>query len=438
LTPAGCFKLFVAVALLQLLILLAPTATFAAQSHADVTLELWTWSMRPWFNGYMTDLISEFQTQNPGITVDWVDVPDDTIVRKFFCAGAAGKLPDVVTLPDKVFLRFAGLDGLAPLDAALPGDPRSIYVKPALDQCRLHGKLFALPWYLSTEISVVNTSLLARGGLTPATVATHWDQLLSQARPFYQKTGKHLFMLRLGETDLLNMITAEGLEPIKPAAGGGYHSNLMAPEVIAVVEKWVDACRDGDIPRESATAGYPETVQAFKEQRIALLNADAVRSVKNDSPRVYQSLEVRPGITGKIGKTGVAVVQIAVGAQTQHPLESSRLAWFMTSARWQERLCRQASRVPSTKSSLSLAEFSLPADPADKLKLALGIGCDQLRSGLAKSFIPPTGEWPEMEKIFGDELKRSMIENVPVKTSLQRVDRQWNDLLETETTEMGK
>ena len=421
-----------------LIIFLAPTACFSqpVPNQPPVKLELWTWAMRPWFDGFMSDLIAKFEEQNPGVKIDWVDVPGDAIVRKYICAGAAGKLPDVVNLPDKVFLRFANRGGLLSLDNILPGDPKAIYVTPALDQCRVNGKLFALPWYLSTEISIVNQSMLTDGGMNSAMLAGHWDELLVQAHAFHQKTGKHLFMLRLGEVDLLNMISAAGLQPIKPVAEGEYRSNLLAPEVIAVVDKWVQACREGDIPRESATAGYPEVVAAFKEQRIAVLNADAVRSVKNDSPRVYQSLDVRPGITGVIDKTHVAVVQIAVSSQTTHPQLAARLAWFMTSPPWQERLCRQASRVPGTKQSLLLPEFSVPSGQTDPLKLALGIGCQQLREGRAQSFIPPTDQWPDMEIIFGDEMKRSLLENVPVKTSLQRIDHKWNQLLTAEAAQI--
>ena len=194
----------------------APIETASSEVH----LELWTWSMRPFFNAYCTDLIAAFERLHPGVQVRWIDVPDEAIVRKYFAAGAAGQLPDVVTLPDKVFLRFADLGGFQPLNTLLPGDPQAVYVAPALDQCRLGGKLLGLPWYLSTEILMVNPVLLAEGGLSPETLATHWDGLLEQARPFYRKTGKHLFTLRLGEIDLLDMIMAEGLNPIEPLASG--------------------------------------------------------------------------------------------------------------------------------------------------------------------------------------------------------------------------
>jgi putative chitobiose transport system substrate-binding protein len=315
-----------------------------------------------------------------------------------------------------------------PLDDLLPGDPNAVYVKPALDQCRVNGKLFGLPWYLSTEIAMVNEPLLAQGGLKSASLPRHWDQLLELAKSFHDRTGKYLFILRLGDVDLLNMITAEGMDPIK-SAREGYQSNLLDPQIQNLITQWVQAYRDGLLPRESATAGYAEALSAFKDQRVAILNADAVRSIRSDSPSLYQMLTVLPGITGKIDKTNIAAVDIAVSSQSKHPMLAAKLAWLMTSPRWQERLCMSASRVPGTTQSLSLPEFSIPLETGDKLRVALGMGCQQLREHRSQSFIPPTGEWPEMTTIFGDEIKRSLLENVPVDISLKRIDARWNRLL---------
>jgi putative chitobiose transport system substrate-binding protein len=414
----------------MLLVCILSAGFFAAPAKAQpkVELELWTWAMHPYFTDYLNDLVGEFERANPGVKVHQVDVPGDAITRKYFAAGAAGKLPDVVNLPDTVFLRFAKLGGLMPLDDLLPGDPNAVYVKPALDQCRVNGKLFGLPWYLSTEIAMVNEPLLAQGGLKSASLPRHWDQLLELAKSFHDRTGKYLFILRLGDVDLLNMITAEGMDPIK-SAREGYQSNLLDPQIQNLITQWVQAYRDGLLPRESATAGYAEALSAFKDQRVAILNADAVRSIRSDSPSLYQMLTVLPGITGKIDKTNIAAVDIAVSSQSKHPMLAAKLAWLMTSPRWQERLCMSASRVPGTTQSLSLPEFSIPLETGDKLRVALGMGCQQLREHRSQSFIPPTGEWPEMTTIFGDEIKRSLLENVPVDISLKRIDARWNRLL---------
>jgi ABC-type glycerol-3-phosphate transport system substrate-binding protein len=173
-------------------------------------------------------------------------------------------------------------------------------------------------------------------------------------------------------------------------------------------------------------------VQAFKDERIAILNADAVRSVRGDSPAVFEKLVVRRGVVGAGGRVNVSAVQVGVGAQTKHPELAAKLAWALTSPKWQERLCREASRVPSTVASLGLAEFAMPEDRTDKLRLAMGIGAEQLREGRARSFVPETGQWPEMERVFSDEIKRVLLEGADVGETLDRIDGMWTELLKLE------
>lgn len=90
---------------LALLICFSSAGFFTARAKAqpEVELELWTWAMHPYFTDYLNDLVGEFERANPGVKVHQVDVPGDAITRKYFAAGAAGKLPDVVNLPDTVF-----------------------------------------------------------------------------------------------------------------------------------------------------------------------------------------------------------------------------------------------------------------------------------------------------------------------------------------------
>ena len=38
-------------------------------------IEFWTMQLSPKFDGYFQQLIANFETQNPGIAVRWVDVP---------------------------------------------------------------------------------------------------------------------------------------------------------------------------------------------------------------------------------------------------------------------------------------------------------------------------------------------------------------------------
>lgn len=419
--------------LVCLLVLLFSLPTRAADAQ-PIELELWTWALRPKFTDYLTRLVDDFEAQHPGVRVRWIDVPGDALKRKFFAAGAARRLPDVVNLPDKEFIRMAGLGALRPLDDLLSPSELDAYVPTALAGCRLDGKLFGLPWYLSTEIRLMNVELLAGGNLTPATLGKTWDELLEQAGPFHEKTGKFLFSLRLGEIDLVSMIKAQGLEPIVPHADGGWKSNLTDPAVRALISKWVAAYRSGILPREAATGSYAELVQGYKESMVAVINANAVKRLE-DTPKVLQASQIGPAIVGDSGVSNIAAVQMAVTSQSRHPREAAMLAAFVTSPKWQTELAIMASRLPSTRESLNDPAFTTPvplnANPTPLDRLLQEATFESARQlDAARSMIPPTATWPDLERSFSEAIKPAMLDRgVSIEATLDAIDREWNRIL---------
>lgn len=435
---ASAPTLFAAALLLMLALPALPAGRGDAPASGDpVRLELWTWALSPWFDDYIRDCLADFEAQHPGVSVRWIDVPGDAIVRKYFAAAAAGALPDVVNLPDKVFVRFASLGGLRAVDGLLPGDADAVFVPGALSQCRVGGRLVGLPWYLSTEICVMNRALLAEGGLDADALGHDWATILAQARQFHARTGRFLIILRLGGgPDLLGILFSDGRDVIAPHEQGGWRSNLLDPSIVATVRDWVDLFRSGALPRECATGEYAEMVQAYKDRRVAVINANALRAVRNDAPDVYAVTDVRPAITGASGLANIAAVQLAVTPQTRHPREAAALAWHLASPRWQTRLAVRASRLPSTLESLDDPAFAMPPDDApDALQRGTAISARQLRGG-AKAFLPPTGAWPDLERAFIERIKRALLEGRDVEATLRDIDREWNRMLRAEAAGM--
>jgi len=416
---------------LAFVILLFLTSSTLAQ---DITL--WTWALKPRFDPLIRQTIADFEQQNPGVRVEWIDVPGEAIDRKLFSAAAAGQLPDVINLPDKAFVRFAQLGAFKPLDAILPGDPDKQYVAGALSGCRFDGKLMGVPWYLSNEIAVINVTLLEQGGLTLDVTTSNsvgsnalgrdWKTLRTQAPEFHRKTGKFLFMTRLGEIDLLGQIVAEDLLPIVPHAEGGFQSNLTKDSrIVSLMKEWVELYRSGAMPRESATGTYPDLVQAFKEERVAVVNANLVRVIQRDAPELFARIVPRPAIVGAKNVGNLSSVMLGVSSQSKHPELAAKLLWHMTTPKYQEELALLASRLPSTIASMNSPRFA-PTAP-DALSQATALSMRELPKSM--SFVQPTGTWPDLEKIFGEGMKRALLSDVPAEKALTDIEAEWDRIL---------
>jgi len=389
-------------------------------------ITLWTWALKPAYNDYIQNIARDFEAQNPGVTVIWVDVPGDAIERKLFAAAAAGRMPDVINLPDKAFVRFAQLGAMRDLTGLLPGDPHQQFVPGALAGATFDHKLMGLPWYLSNEIAVINKPLLESGGLTVDTVGKDFATLRSQAVAFHKKTGKFLFMMRLGEIDLLAQIIAEDLKPIVPASAGGYESNLTRdPRIAKLMSEWVGLFRQGALPRESATGAYPDMVAAFKEGRVALVNANMVRVIKKDTPQLFEQLAIAPPIVGARDTPSLSSVMLGVSSTSKHPQLAAKLAWHVLLPAYQEELAVRASRLPSTIASQSVMASGATGD--DALARATRVSIDALPR--STSFVQPTGTWPDLEKVFSEGMKRALLGGSDIDAALLDIETQWNVIL---------
>ena len=419
---------------LLILALIAPSASGCdarGEPPAGRTVTLWTWALRPAFDGYMIDLIADFEAQNPGVRVEWTDVPAGAMRRKMFAAGAADRLPDVVNLSDRDFAAFASLGALRPLDSSLlPGDADGRYVAGAMAACRIDGELMALPWYLSTPVRLANADLLAEGGLTPEAVGGTWSELLEQAMPFREATGKYLLTLRLGaESDLTSMLASEGLATVV-RRGGRWHSNLGDPAVAAYVGAWVDLYRAGGLPRGAATEGYAQMVRNYADNWAAVIDANALRAVSAQGPAAYAATRVLPGVVGATGRAGVAVTAVGVSSQADEPELAARLAWHMTGPAWQERLAREASRVPATADSLGRVDSFLPIDGDPKTAAATRLSADQIAAG-AEPRQPAIGPWPDLKRIFDDVVTAMLLADAEpdVAAQLAEASAEWDRIL---------
>jgi len=70
-------------------------------------LEFWTMQLQPDFTEYFNQLIATFESENPNLTVRWVDVPWNAMESKILTAVSAGTAPDVVNLNPKFASQLA-------------------------------------------------------------------------------------------------------------------------------------------------------------------------------------------------------------------------------------------------------------------------------------------------------------------------------------------
>ena len=405
----------------------------ARSLQGETRIELWTLALKPTFNDYMFERLAAFEAANPGVGVEWIDLPFEALDRKLIAAAAAGRAPDVVNLSDLQFGRFVGLGALADMRADLPEPPESVYLEGALRLGKIDGRVMALPWYLTTQVSMMNTELLARGGLAASDLSHRWEDLREQASAYHAKTGKYLFSQPLGaESQIPVMLLSSGIPPLRPGADGRLRGALLDPEVVAYVRGWVEFYRSGAMPRTAATRNHSHLTEMYKNGELAMIDTgpNFLSRVKGDSPGVFAKTAVRAGVTGGLGRQHLAVMTLCVTSTSRHKPEAARLAAFLTSTESQLGLCRLVPVLPGTiegsRSPVVTGEDAAPGTDQSVAR-ARAIAAAALPDAVA--FTPALIAWPDLRRTFEDGIKGALLDGRDVETVLGEINTQWDRVL---------
>ena len=151
--------------LLILLIIFLSILTIPRHKNSKDELIFWTLQMSD-FSPYMTKVITEFETQNPEIKIKWIDVPFSEGEKRTLASVLSDNPPDLINLnPD-----FSALLAQRGALYEIPQDYTTQFNKSIINSLKYNGKLYSLPWYATSAVTIYNKDLLKKSGAKlPAT-----------------------------------------------------------------------------------------------------------------------------------------------------------------------------------------------------------------------------------------------------------------------------
>jgi putative chitobiose transport system substrate-binding protein len=416
---------------------LAPLATLAAlgpggaalvpataAEPAPRRLTLWTMQLAPFHNAYVQGLIRSFERAHPGVRVHWVDVPWAEMERKTLTAIAAGAPPDVVNLNPQFSAKLAELGALAEPEAYLSPQQVAAYLPAAWAANRLGtapgARSFALPWYVTTNLTLAHRGLLARAGVdVPRTL----PELLQAARRIRETTGAYAYFPALdGSAPLEAMVAAQGRFLTADGCGPGFADDAGAQ----VIDSYRQLYQQGLVPRNVLTEGHRTAVTAFLSGQVAMISTGMqfLQQVKTASPEVYAQVEVAPPVAS--ARANLSVMNLAVPATAADKALAFALALHVTSSENQLELARRVPVLPSTAASYSDALFTTPGtDPL--LARARALSVRQVFSGAV--LVPPVPRYGKLQSSFVRNLQATMLGHQTADEAVARIDREWRAVI---------
>lgn len=387
------------------------------------TLTFWTVQLSPQFDDYVHALLTAFEQSHPGAKVRWIDVPWSDVERKLLASVAAGTAPDVVNLNPQFAARLVQADALTDPSGFLTAEERATYLGSAWNGNAFNGRIFALPWYLSTPITIINRALFDAAGLTPPTRMSELPRVAALMR---QRTGRYAYFPSLDGSRPLEDIVLLGARLLNSAGDGAGFDTPAGRRAFAFFR---DLYQSGAVPRDVLTEGHQKSIDLFQSGQLAMLvtGMEALETIRLNAPALWRDIEVAPQLAGADVSPSIAAMNLAVPRGSRDRGGAFALAKFVTSAAWQSRLAMRAPVLPSSTASLNEPPFEPQAGSSAIIDRARRISVDQLRRG--EVLVPPLPNYNKLRASLQGALVSAMIGQSSIDDAIGRAASFWDVLL---------
>ncbi|WP_297041437.1 sugar ABC transporter substrate-binding protein, partial [Thermosynechococcus sp. OHK43] len=386
-------------------------------------IEFWTMQLQPKFTDYFNRLIAEFEAQHPAVHVRWVDIPWTAMQTKILMAVLAGTAPDVVNLNPDFAALLAGRNAWLNLNDYVAPAVRERYLPNIWQATTLEGKSFAVPWYLTSRVTIYNKAILAAAGVDrpPQTFA----ELARVAKAVKEKTGKYAFFITMVPEDSAELMQAMVQMGVKLVDDQG-RAAFNSPAGKAVFQYWLDLYRQGLLPPQVLTEGHRQGIELYQSGQTALLmtSPEFLNAIATNAPGIAAVSAPAPQLTGETGKKNVAVMNLLVPRQSRHPELAVEFALFVTNDENQLAFAKEANVLPSTQAALADPYFRTIGEKATPVDIARSVSAAQMSQ--AEVLIPPLRDIKELQRLLYENLQAVLLGQKTIDQALEDAETAWN------------
>ena len=222
--------------ILVVILLVAITIPYGKNQDNSNEIIFWTLQMSD-FSPYMNKVIKEFEEQNPEIKIKWVDVPFSEGEKRTLASVLSANPPDLINLNPDFSALLAQRGALYEIDEQYTGQ----FNKHIINSLKYNGKLYSLPWYATSAVTIYNKKLLSKSG---AKMPETFEDLGEIAPLIKEKTGAYVLLPNITENDtMLRILNKYGVTVL----------NINSDQSIQVFDYFKNLYEKDLIPKESVT-----------------------------------------------------------------------------------------------------------------------------------------------------------------------------------------
>lgn len=400
-------------ALIILIIILC--AVYCAPKKDTNTNEVIVWTLQMSdFSEYMNGVISEFEAQNPDIKIKWIDVPFSEGEKRTLASVLSDNPPDLINLNPDFSAALAQKGALAEINTA----ETSQFNEGILNSLKYNRKLYSIPWYATSAVTIYNKKLMKKAGLE---VPLTYEAARAAAPLIREKTGAYIFLPNITENDtMLKILNKYGVNSPETIAD---------KDSVQVFNYFKDLYAKDLIPKESITQTHREALEKYMSENIVLFQAGAnfLNMIKENAPLTYKNTDVAPQMTGKLGQNDFSLMNFIIPLKAKHKEEALKFALFLTNEENQLQLAKLTNVIAVNRNALK-NEFYTTYAEGDLMSKARVISAVQLDK--VEPVFRPSRNQKDINTLINTAVQEVLLNKAPTEQILKKVSKEWKALLD--------
>lgn len=381
------------------------------QSNDEVVF--WTLQMSD-FAPYIKNVIADFEKENPEVKIKWVDVPFSEGEKRTLASVLSDNPPDLVNLNPDFSATLAHKGALY----EIPQPELEQFNTEILKSLEYDGKIFSIPWYATSAITIYNKALLQKSGVN---VPETYSQVAQFAPIVKARTLSYIILPNLTENDtMLKILNKYGVAS----------SSLVSSEKSVEVFDMFKYLYSKDlIPKESITMTLQEALEKYMSGNIVLLNAGAnfLNMIKENAPLTYSNTDVAPQIKGELGQNDFSLMNFVIPLRAKHKNEALKFALYLTNEKNQLELAKLTGVLAVNKKALK-NEFYTNYTEDDLFAKARVISASQLNK-IQPVYKTQRGQ-KDINNIMNVATQKILLDEDTTENILKKVAKDWKSIEE--------
>ena len=382
------------------------------KSQDENNVIFWTLQMSD-FSDYITGVISNFEQENPDIKIKWIDIPFSEGEKRTLASVLSDNPPDLINLNPDFSPTLAQKGALY----EIPAENTKQYNRAIINSLKYNGKLYSLPWYATSAVTIYNKDLTEKAGVK---VPQTYEQIEEIAGTVKSKTGAYVFLPNITENDtMLKILNKYGINSPE---------TITSEQSAEIFEYFKNLYAKNLIPKESITQTHREALEKYMSENILLFQAGAnfLNMIKENAPSTYAHTDVAPQLKGMLGQNDFSLMNFVIPLRAKHKDEAVKFALYLTNNENQLELAKLTNVIAVNKKTLE-NDFYTKYSPGDLTAKARVISAQQLNK--VEPVMKSSQNQKDINNLVNSAVQNILLDQGNTKQILEKLAKDWEELL---------